>query len=131
MFRPLLITPLALLLVAAIGFVICNFAGLNPHPRELLAAALISLVATFIGVVPLFLARGADQATASQAGLLATATHLFIAIVLAGVMILVLRVGQSFTYWLFAFYFPTLIGVAFASVRLINSAPLQSTAAKH
>jgi hypothetical protein len=131
MLRALLITPIALLLTASIGLMICNFAGVGSHPRDLLAAAAIALLATFVGAVPLYLARSADQATASQAGLLATVTHLFVAIVLAGVMTLVARVGQPFAYWLFAFYFTTLIGVAFASVRLINSAPLPPAAAKH
>jgi hypothetical protein len=131
MLRALLITPIAILLTAMIGWVICNFANVNPHGREMLIAAFIALFATFVGGVPLFLARGADQATASQAGLLATAAHLFIAIVLAGAMILIARVGESFSYWLFAFYFTTLIGVAFASVRLINSAPLRPAAPKH
>jgi hypothetical protein len=131
MFRALLISPIAILITAAGGLLICMFVGVNPHGKEMLAAAIIALLATAASAVPLFLSRGADQATSSQAGLLATATHLFIAIVLAGVMILALRVGQSFTYWLLAFYFPTLIGVAFASVRLINSAPLRPAAGKH
>ena len=121
----MLIAPLAVLATAAGGWIVCLATGCNPHPRELVAAAVIVLIATEAAAVPLWLSRGADQAAMSQAGLVATVLHLFVAIALAGVVKLFVRMQlePAFVYWLLAMYWVTLGVVAASMVRAVRSAP--------
>jgi hypothetical protein len=130
LFPSLLIAPALLLFAAACGFAVLAMIHIDIHAREMLAAFIVMLVAIFAGSIPLFLSRHADQSTAAQAGLVATIAHLFIATALAGAVILGLKPTQAFTYWLFAFYWTTLIGLAIAAVRLVKSAPLATSPAK-
>ena len=129
MMRALLVAPLALLLTAGVGYAVCRAAAWDPHLNELAYAGAIALVATIAGLIPLMLTRHADQGAVAQAGLVATVVHLFVAIALAGVMILVLKLGQPFTYWLFAFYWMTLVVVAVVAVRSVRHAPPVAKAA--
>ena len=126
----LLLAPALLLLITACGFAVCMSIGANLHPREMAVAFIIILTATTAATVPLFLARNSDQTIAAQAALVATIIHLFVATALAGVAIIILKFGQSFTYWLFAFYWTTLIGLAIAAARLVKSAPCAASPAK-
>ena len=121
--RTLVIAPLFCLIVAGVGWLVCRLAGWSVYPKDLMIAGVVAVIASFAGAVPLILARGSDQIAASQAGLVATMAHLMIGIALAAVMILKLKAGLPFTYWLLAFYGSTLIVVAVESIRLVKAAP--------
>src|SRR5262249_34924655 len=109
--------------VTGIGLTVCGLANWDAHQRAMLIAGCIALIASAAGAVPLRLARKSDQAMAAQAGLVATTVHLLAGIALAGFALLILKLGQPFTFWLFAFYGMTLIIVAVESVRLVKAAP--------
>jgi nitrate reductase gamma subunit len=123
--RALLLIPIALLLTAGVGYTACRMLGWEPHLLEMIQACGIAVVATIAALLVLWINRSADQPAAAQAGLVATTIHLFMAVALAGVMILLVKPSMAFTYWLFAFYWMTLFAVAYSSVRLIRSAPIQ------
>ena len=128
--RSLLSTPIVLLLGGAIGYAICTVAGWRPHLHDAAFAVAIAMVATAAAVIPLFLARRSDQNALAQAGLVALMVHLFTATALAGGMILIAKPPMAFTYWLFAFYWMTLILVATSAVRLIKAAPMTRSVTK-
>jgi len=127
--RPLLIAPIALILTAAIGYALCKLAGFDPHVRSMLRAGVIALLACAAGAAPLVLSRRASQPAMAQAGLLATTAHLFASAGLSLVALMVMHAGLSFVYWILAFYWTTLIGIVIASVRAVNSAPVDRSPA--
>ena len=126
----LFVAPALLLFSAGCGLALCAMIHANPHPREILTAFATILISITAAAIPLFLARQSDQTIAAQAALIATIIHLFVAIALAGFAILILKVDQTFTYWLFPFYWTTLIGLAIAAARLVKSAPTTASPAK-
>src|SRR5450432_2708035 len=113
----MLLAPAALIVTAIFGYALCQIAGWNTHPREFFSALIVIIFSIACATVPLFLTRRSDQATVAQAALISTIVHLFVAAALAAVMILIVRLAQEFTYWLFAFYWMSLIGLATAAVR--------------
>jgi len=87
--RAIIVAPIMCLLVAGAGLAICGLTHWDPHPHELLLAGGAGLIASIAASVPLILARRSDQATAAQAGLIATTVHLLAGIVLAGAALVV------------------------------------------
>jgi hypothetical protein len=122
--RGLLLTVIAVGLVASAGWGICLAAGWDPHRASLLAAAAVAFVAAVIAFVPLWFARASDQIAAAQAALVSTMIHLFVAAGACGVVIVfkALPDVQSFVYWMMAFYFATLIVVAATGAKAVRSA---------
>ena len=118
------INPILILLVGGAGLAACHGMGMNPHPRELIAAAITALVASEAGLAPLILVRHGDHMAVSQASLAGTVLHLFVAIAIAAVVVLALHrlATDPYLYWLLAFYFPTLIVLSACFVRAVKAA---------
>ena len=123
--RSFLLIPILLAIACAIGAGACRAFGSNPHAKELIAAAMTCLIAGEVGMIPLLLARGGNQAAVAQAALVGTVLHLFVSITVAGIAVFA-RVGLSsaFLYWLLALYWVTLIGLVVAFVKAVRSAPI-------
>ncbi len=122
--RTVTLIPLAILLVAAIGSALCKSVGWNVSVPAVGIAAGACLVASLFAYIPLFLVRGSPQPAQAQAALLGTLLHMFFAAaVAAAVILLKLNLPGSFVYWLFAFYWTTLIVLVAGFIRTIRLAP--------
>lgn len=127
MIRTLVLAPLVVLLAGAGGVAACRWAGVGVDLRAALAAAATSLVVCELASAPVMLARRSAQAIVAQAGLVGTVIHLFGHVVVAAVVILgKLPLGQSFIYWLMAFYWVTLIAMAAAFAVAVRQAPVNA-----
>jgi hypothetical protein len=121
--RSFLLLPVMLALTAGCGLAICAALGKNPHTTEMSLAAAALVVASAFGALPVFVARRATQIGVSQAALVGTMSHLFVAVGFAAVVILGhFNLHASFLYWLMAFYWMTLIALVAAFVRAIKLA---------
>jgi hypothetical protein len=127
--RALLFAPLAVAVVAAGGVALMSGTGRDPHLPAMINAAGTCLIATVMGAIPLVLARRASQYALTQAGLVATMLHLFVAVGAAAIMMLGGRLSNAYTFWLIPFYFATLIPLAIAAVRAVKHAPPATDAA--
>jgi hypothetical protein len=124
MFRAIALISLSVLLVSAIGFALCRALGWNVSIPALATAGGACVVASLLACIPLILVRGEPQASQAQAALLGTVIHMFFAAaVAAAVLILKFNLPGSFIYWLFAFYWTTLIVLASSFIRTIKQAP--------
>ena len=123
--RALVIVPLLVAGAAVVGYFACALAGIDSHARELIAAAVACVVAAEAGIVPLLLARGASQATVSQVGLVGTLVHLLVAISIAAVLHLMVRLGAAVLYWMLPFYWITLVVLVVVFVRAVKAAPVK------
>ena len=113
---------LAVLVVAAAGCGGAKALGRDPHVREMLLAAAGATAAALAALAPLWVARGASQASAAQAALLATVLHMALALAAAAVVIFTLKPDAAFLYWTAGFYWSTLVAVAAAAVRCVRAA---------
>ena len=121
--RSLLVIPLGLLLVAAVGTGACASAGRSFHTREMLLAAAAAFLASSAGASPVILARNASQLGVSQAALVGSMLHLFTALVLAAAVVFGhLAPVNPFLFWLLSFYWITLIALVVVFTKSIKSA---------
>jgi hypothetical protein len=127
--RGLLLNPIAVAFTAACGVGVCLALGWNPHVRELVVAAAIGLIACELALLPVVLARHANQLVMSQAALIGSMIHLFIAGAGAAVVLLGhLPLGRSCMIWLMVFYAASLIALAGSFIAAVKSAPPASAA---
>jgi hypothetical protein len=120
--RTLLALLLAVLAVAAGGYVLCRAAGWNPRPVTMALAATTTLFASGAALIPLALTRGAGQAAIAQAALLGTLIHLFACLVGAALMLVVIN-SPAATWWVLAFYWATLVALVVGFSRTVKAAP--------
>ena len=113
---------LAVLLVAAAGCGGAKALGRDPHVTEMLLAAAGATAGSLGALVPLWMARGASQASVAQAALLATVLHMVIALAAAAAVVFTLNPDAAFLYWAAGFYWSTLVAVASAAVRSVRAA---------
>jgi uncharacterized membrane protein len=129
--RSLLPVPLVVLLAAGGGLGVCALAGWNPHIRELLLAAGAVTLASLAAFVPLVLVRGASQLAVSQAALVGTMIHLFVAISFAAVAVLGhFGLDNAFLSWLLALYWVTLIVLVSRFVEAVKAASVTPAATR-
>jgi hypothetical protein len=129
--RRLLLIPATIVLTAAGGMALCAALHKNAHVAEMSIAALAALLASVAAITPLWIARHATQLGMSQAALVATMVHLFVAIALAAIVVLGhFPLHAAFLIWLCAFYWMTLIALAMTAVRMIKTAAPAPTAQK-
>jgi hypothetical protein len=112
------------LLTAALGWAVCRAARLNVHVGDMSIAGGAALAAGLLAIVPMALARGANQIGVSQAALVGTAVHLFVLTAAAGVASFGHLAGPAFVYWVLAFYAATLAALVAAFARAIRAAPM-------
>jgi len=95
-------------LAAAAG--ICRMVGLAPHERDLIAAAVIVVIAAEAAMVPAWLARRTEPATRAQVALGGTVLHLLLTIMLAAAIMVsrVVEPNGSFALWLTGAYWLSL-----------------------
>jgi len=121
--RRLWLIPASIVLTAAGGMAICAALHKDARVIEMSIAAMVALLASIAAVTPLWIARHATQLGMSQAALVATMVHLFVAIALAAIAVLGhFPLHTAFLVWLCAFYWMTLIALAMTAVRMIKSA---------
>jgi hypothetical protein len=124
--RIVLLVPLALILTAGAGWIVCRGFGFGFVVRDVIAAGLICLISADAAMVPLILTRHARQGAVAQAALVATMVHLMLSGAFAAVVFLAKvppGIGPSFLYWLLTFYWISLIVVVIGCVRAVKSAP--------
>ena len=116
----LLVNPVVVALAAAMNIVVCRLVGADPHLRPMLAAAGICLLAAELGILPAALGSRApvDLMRATLAG---SAIHLLVAVAMGALVILVLRPGTPFIFWLLAMYWITLITLCVVFVRFMRA----------
>jgi hypothetical protein len=104
------------------GAGICRAVGVDPHGRDVALAAAIALVAACAGAAPIAFRRGvaADIGGIFQACFLGTVLHLATAVVLTVVVLLTLRPGNAFVYWMLVMYWLTLGGLCAIFVRTLR-----------
>ena len=122
--KSLLFIPIVVLLVAGGCWGVFVMIGVKPHPRELLAAAIICAVAGEMALLPATLLRKADATTVSQAGLAGTVIHMFLTLMLAAMawMGKLIVDRGPFLFLLLAFYWISLIVLVLAMARLVRGA---------
>jgi hypothetical protein len=124
--RTMVVIPPAIAMLGACGWVICAVLGNDPHVKEMIFAAVASLLAGELACVPMIITRHAPQATVAQAGLVSTMLHLFANALLGGAMIMLkpFKLDGALVYWLAAMYLVSLIVLVIGIVRAIQAAPV-------
>ena len=84
-------------------------------------AAAIGLVAGEAGLLPLLLHTGDDPATRFQSAWIGTVLHLGLAVMLSVLVLLLLKPGMPFVYWLLGMYWLTLICLCTVMVGVFRS----------
>ena len=121
--RALLYIPLTVLAVTAGGWAVSRALDVDPATFELVLAGGAALAAGTLAALPPVLVRHSAQPAVAQAALASTLIHMMGFAGVAGVVYLTkVAVGQAFPYWLFAFYFSTLIVLVAALAQQIKSA---------
>ena len=125
----MLLNPLIVLVSAAIGFAVCRAAGINPHAPQMLIASGVCMFAAEMGMIPVLRQRNRSAAALFQAAFLGSVIHLGLAAVLAVIIIMGLKPGTSFVYWLLAMYWLTLAGLCMLFVKSIraHAGPMRTT----
>ena len=123
--------------VAAIGLAGCNLLGIQPHLREMLVAAIGTVIVCGVAMLPLVLTRGANQLAVVQAGLFASAIHLLGSVLVASAIFMR---GLIATYqlliWQAAFFATTLIVLTILIAQHVRKAAgaansIEKTASNH
>jgi hypothetical protein len=113
-----------ILLVAIGGCALCAALHRAIVAREVWAAAGVGAIASQIALIPLLWTRSANQATVSQAGLIATVLHLLFCGAGGLLAASALHASHAYLFWLCAFYWATLAAVTLAAVRAVKAAPV-------
>ena len=123
--RAAVIIPVLIAVSVAGGYAIAVAMSVTPPLREMIAAAMVCLIASELAFVPLILTRGGTQASIVQAALVGTIIHLLGCCGLGGALIVTkpFGIGPAFTFWLLGLYCLTLIVVVIALIGAIRSAP--------
>ena len=119
-----LLHPLVTAAVAALGAGLCAALSVRVYPAEVLTAALVTLAAAELAVVPLWFVRGKSQLEVSQAALVGTVVQMLASAAAATAVMQWAHPHGSFIYWLFAFYWSSLAGLILVLRRAILSAPM-------
>lgn len=113
---------LTVVVVGAVGWLICRLLNFNPHQTGMLAAAGVCLLASITALIPARLTRGAGTAATAQAVLVGSILHLLTAIAGGALIYGVLRSDPALLYWLLAFYWTTLAVLSAIGVRAVKAA---------
>jgi len=117
------LNPAVIIIAAFAGQGVCRAMHVDPHAPSMVRAAVVSILAAELALVPLAMTRGAPQATMVQSGLLATAVQLFCAAAMSGGVLWVLREGPPFVFWVLPFYWISLAVLVAEIIRAIRLAP--------
>jgi hypothetical protein len=118
--KTLILIPLAVASALAIAAELCRMAGLPPHGRDLLAAAVVAVIAAELALLPAWIFRRGEPVRAAQAALGGTVLHMLLTIMLAAA-IMVARVVEPtapFVYWLTGAYWLSLAGLVWGLIAL-------------
>ncbi len=121
--RALWLVPIALLIVAGLGWSTCKVIGVVPGNRELVLAVAICIFASGLATVPLVLVRGYSQYATAQAALVGSILHLMTAAGAGGLVMVQMKPAPSFVYWIGAMYLTSLTVLVVCYVESVNSAP--------
>jgi hypothetical protein len=119
-----LIPPLIALAVAGAGLGVCAAFNIAPHVQVMLTAAIVTVVAAELAMIPLVVVRGMTTLEVSLAGLVSTLVHLLVSIGGGLAMMQWAHPQRAFICWLCAFYWTALAGVCRVVVRAIKAAPI-------
>jgi hypothetical protein len=120
--RPLLINPLLILAVALVGAACCHWSGADWHPRELIVAAAVGLLAAEAAVTIVVVQRRATAVQMVQIALVSLGCLLLLSLVLAAAAVISRKVGLAFMWWMLAMFWVTLFGVCGVLVRAMRAA---------
>jgi hypothetical protein len=108
--KTLLLIPGAVGAALAAAAALCRMAGLPPHGRDLLIAAIVAVIAAEAALLPALFLRRAEPAQRAQAALGGTVIHLLLTIFMAAAVMVakVVEPAGPFVYWLTGAYWLTL-----------------------
>ena len=121
----LILSGMAIAVVAIVGLVVCGIFSINPHPREMIVAGFGMLAVCAMSQLPTLLSRGGNQLAMVQAGLVSSSIHLLGSAMVASTIFVR---GKIATYplliWLGAFFAATLITVTISIAQQVRRAPI-------
>ena len=118
--KTLLLIPLAVGAALAAAAALCRLAGLPPHGRELLIAAIVAVIAAEAAFVPALLFRRASAVTQAHAALGGTVVHLLLTIIMAAAVMVARVVEPSgpFVFWLTGAYWLSLAMLVWSLIAI-------------
>ena len=120
-----LVNPVLLIVASLAGVGVARLAGFSPHLHELVLAVITALVASEISLIPHLLKIENTPAATFQAAFLGTVLHLALFLVQGVVIVLTIKPGSAFIWWLMPLYWVTLIGLCSIFIRTMR-APVES-----
>lgn len=122
--KSLIWMPLGLAAAAGVALLILRGATGQLFLRETLIAAGIAVVASEAAMVPLVIVRRGSTLAMSQASLVGTVLHMFLAFVLGAVAYSMKLVGQRnyFMFLLLGFYWVSLVLIVIAMIKSVRRA---------
>lgn len=108
--KAMLIIPITVLGALAAAAGMCVLAGVQPHGRDLLLAAIVAIAAAEVGLAPMLLLRSTEPTTRAQVALGGTVAHMLITILLAAAVMVgrVVEPATPFVLWLIGAYWISL-----------------------
>jgi hypothetical protein len=124
----LFITPVVVILSALLGYGVLRATGWQPYPREMIAAAVPSLLAGVAAILPALWQRPGGQAAVVQGAFQGMIIHMG-ATLAFGVMAFLVAgphglAIQPFALWMMWFFVGTLTAVSGSLIRVIRSTPI-------
>ncbi len=127
--KTLLLIPLVVGVALAAAAGLCRLAGLAPHERDLIAAAIVAVIAAEAAMLPAFLLRRSDEPVVrAQAALGGTVLHLVLTIMLASAIMIarVVEPNAPFAYWLVGAYWMSLGTLVYGLLAVAPNRPVAS-----
>ena len=121
--------PLAIAALIAVAVVVGKCTGASIQWPAMLLAAAIGLISGEAGLLPLLLHQGDDPAGRFQSAWIGTVLHLGLAVMLSALVLLMLKPGTVFVYWLLGMYWLTLICLCTVMVRVFRSPAMGKSSA--
>jgi len=109
--KTLLLIPMVVSIALAAAYLLCRLAGLAPHEHDLIAAAIVAVVAAELAMLPAWLLRRSQEPVVrAQAALGGTVLHLVLTIMLAAAIMTarVVEPNAPFAFWLTGAYWLSL-----------------------
>lgn len=119
--KSLAIITLALTGLFFLAYALLTACGVRVHPTEPVAACIIAVGAGLAGMLPIVLGHRTDPVGIFQLALIGTVLHLLASVALAGIALAahLVAIKTTFTFWLMAGYFLSLIALVWQLRRVL------------
>jgi len=123
--KTLILIPFAVAVALAAAAGLCTLAGLPPHGRDLLTAAIVAVLAAELALIPAWLMRKSEPVKLAQAALGGTVVHLLLTIFMAAAVVVakVVEPTGPFVYWITGAYWLSLAMLVWGLITLVPKQP--------